>query len=299
MRRRSSRARLPAAAIAAVLALPCLAAPPREPLHVQASRAVFRLEHLDKDATEHAPDGTAFVIRWRDELYLVTARHVAEMPYDLRARVPSRRADNGETEVVELRIPRDAWVFHELGPRVSLDEGKLTKMRAVDVAVARLYPVEDRTIVAFLWCDPCSEGEADQLPDIDPVPPADVLIVGFPGDLGFTLREQRPMFRQGIVALVAGERFLTIEGGFVDERSFILDAKIEPGNSGSPVLHIDPVSGAITVVGLVSAANFRADFGIAEPASRIRETLARARANPPASRPDWYLLRSGPPHQSE
>jgi hypothetical protein len=124
----------------------------------------------------------------------------------------------------------------------------------------------------------------------DSTPPTSVLVAGFPGDLGFTLLEQRPMFRSGIVALVAGERFLMIDGAFADERSIIIDRKVQPGNSGSPIFGVNQLSGQITLVGLVSASNEAWEYTIAEPASRIRETIERCIARPPASLPAWHLL---------
>jgi len=269
-----------------------------EPMHVQAARAIFRLEHQEtitrpgevKAERVLKADGTAFVIEHDDRLYLVTARHVAEQSYDLRARVPSRRNDTGATEVVELRIPKESWVFHELGPEERKEGDKIIWLRGVDVAVSPIPGIKDRSIVKFRSCNPCPSGESSQLATTDPVPPSSVLIAGFPGDLGFALLEQRPMFRSGIVSIVAGDRFLSVEGAFADERSFVIDSKIERGNSGSPVFSVNQFSGAITLVGLVSAVNQASDFGVAEPASRIREALERAKGSHRDSGPEWHLL---------
>src|SRR5688572_8617146 len=81
-----------------------------EPMHLQASRVVFRLERLitrpgEANATLMMPVGSAFVVGSEGLLYLVTARHVAEGRSTLRARVPSKRTDNGKIEIVELRVP--------------------------------------------------------------------------------------------------------------------------------------------------------------------------------------------------
>lgn len=269
-----------------------------ESFHIQVGRGVFRLEHQEdisrkgqpRPDTVLKPDGTAFALRHNGRMFLITARHVVERPYDLRARVPAKRSDTGTTEVIELRIPKEAWVFHEQGPQERRDGVAIVRLRGVDVAVAPLPGIKDRSIVVFSSCSPCPAGESSQLAPVDSTPPASVLVAGFPGDLGFALLEQRPMFRSGIVALVAGERFLLIDGGFADERSVIIDRKVQPGNSGSPVFSVNQFSGQITLVGLVSASNEAWDYTIAEPASRIRETIERTIARPPANSPEWHLL---------
>lgn len=267
-----------------------------EPMHVQMGRAVFRLEHEETISRpgQTTPEilqkssGTAFVVEHEGRLYLVTARHVVEQGYDLRARVPTKRNDTGDTEVIELRIPRASWVFHELGPEERNEGQKGVKLRGVDVAVTPLHRIKDRAIVKFLSCRECPSGEKNQLATTDPAPPSTVLIAGFPGNIGFGLLEQRPMFRSGIIALVTGERSFVVNGAFADERTFLIDGKATAGNSGSPVFRIS--SGGILLIGLISATNQAADFAVAEPASRIRETLERARLSPPEVLPGWHLL---------
>jgi hypothetical protein len=269
-----------------------------EPLHVQAGRSIFRLEHLETitrpgQATPDIvlrSDGTAFTVQHNGEAFLVTARHVAEIPYDLRARVPAKRKDTGVTQIIELRIPKESWIFHEQGPR-EVPEGSTTiRFMAVDVAVAPLPWPKDYDLVVFLYCDQCSSDESNQLATTDPTPPTPVLISGFPADLGLTVQEQRPLFRSGIVALLASSRFLHIGNAYADERSFVVDRRVQRGNSGSPIFNMNPFSGAITLVGLVSAANEAWDFTIATPVSRIRETINRAVANTPPRTPQWHSL---------
>jgi hypothetical protein len=266
-----------------------------EPMYLQVSRAVFRLERLhtitqpgEKDATTlMTPAGSAFVVGTGNELHLVTARHVVEQPYGLRARVPTKRLDNGSTEVAELRVPREAWGFHPVGPQPK-EEGSEQASRGVDVAVARLQGIRERTILKFSSCGPCAPGEVNQLVRVDPNPPERVFVIGFPGTIGFALREQRSMFRSGIISFVAGERFLMVGGAYADERSFLIDSKIEPGNSGSPVITRNDATGFVSLVGIISAANAKSDFGVAEPVSRILETIDHYQKNPAAKQPDWY-----------
>lgn len=267
-----------------------------EPFHVQAERVVFRLEHLEsisrpgepKPKTIRRSDGTAFVIQHQGHFYLVTARHVADTGYDLQARVPSRHSETGATDVVELHIPRGAWVFHEVGPELKIENGVAVRLHGVDVAVCPLPGIKDRTVVKFLSCTECPSGEMNQLSTSDPVPPTAILIAGFPGELGFAVLEQRPLFRAGIVALVPGSRVLSLDGGaYADDRCVVLDARAEPGNSGSPVFTMSPFNGAISLAGVLIASNITTNICVVEPASRVRETLDRAEQRSPATTPTW------------
>jgi hypothetical protein len=205
--------------------------------------------------------------------------------------VPAKRRDSGTTEVVELRVPKESWVFHYLGPEKKKEGNAEVILRGVDVAVAPLPRMKDLGIVAFESCAPCTEGLTSQLATADPTPSASVFMTGFPGDLGLQLVEQRPLFRSGIVAMVAGERFLTINGAFVDERSFVVDRRVQPGNSGSPVFSVRSFQGTITLVGLVSATNEGWEYTIVEPASRIREAIDRTIEIRPPKLPSWHSLR--------
>ena len=155
-----------------------------EPLNAQIGRAVFRLEHQETVSRPGQAvadillksDGTAFLVTRSGVNYLVTARHVVERPYDLQARVPSKLSATEAINVVELRIPKESWTFHERGPDVRQDGGSTLRFRGVDVAVAELPILKDRSLVAFEWCNPCDAGRRSQLVDNDPLPPLSVLI---------------------------------------------------------------------------------------------------------------------------
>jgi hypothetical protein len=274
-----------------------LAQPSTELLHIQASRGIFRLEHeevvlragQERPEARVISDGTAFPVRHNGQIFLVTARHVAALPYDLRARVPTRRNDTGMTEVVVLYIQKESWVFHEQGPSEQREGSTTIRFFGVDVAVTRLTDFKDRAFVVFGSCDPCQSEESSQLATTDPTPPVSVFVTGFPGDLGLSLPEQRPLFRSGIVALLVDARVLAIGGAFVDEKSFVIDRRVQGGNSGSPVFSMNPFSGQIILVGLVSATSEAGDVTIAAPASRIRETINRADTYLPPVAARWLL----------
>lgn len=261
-----------------------------EAYYFQISRAVIRLE----DATTGHPVGTGFFAHHRDDekhYYLVTARHVVEPRRDLRARVPSQRLDTQETEVVELRIPASSWVYHP-GDSQTVQRGEgVEEIGPIDVAVAKVPGIRDRRVRTVGYCpDPCPKGQKQQFLESDPLPPERVLVWGFPADIGFTLEEPRPMGRLGLVAMVAREPFVRIDGILRDERVLLLDAPIFSGNSGGPVFDF-PTLGGTRLAGLISASNPSMSFAIAEPVSRIAETLDAALHSNPTEIPNWYSLK--------
>ena len=113
----------------------------------------------------------------------------------------------------------------------------------------------------------------------DPDPPRAILVFGFPADVGFQLKEQKPLVRLGVVSMKTGREFLKLDSGkFAEERCCLIDARIFGGNSGSPVMNqITITDSQPRLLGLVKAANARLDFAVMEPVSRIRETLDLAK----------------------
>ncbi len=252
----------------------------KESFYEQLNRAVIRLEHAEVVQREKAkapivrnvPDGTAFFVIHNKELYVISARHVVEKPYDLHARVQSRKKKTEEIEVILLELPRTAWIYH--------DNFGDTETHFVDVAVIKIPLIEDRTIKAFRY-EPKDSKEHDknQLPLEDPSPPNPILVFGFPSDVGFQLLEQMPLGRLGVISMRTDKKFLKINANkLAEERCCLIDARMFPGNSGSPVINQPRFTDSKPkLLGLVIATNRKLDFGIIEPVSRIREALGLAR----------------------
>lgn len=263
----------------------------KEPFYAQLSRGVIRLEHVEvihrekaqEPITRNVPDGTAFFVTSSSELYVVSARHVVEKPYDLHARVQSKIRKTGEMEVILLELPRNGWVYHE-------NVGD-ADTRFVDVAVMKIPWIKDRSIKFFRYEQKDSRDyDKNQLPFEDAEPPRPILVFGFPGDVGFELLEQKPVGRLGVISMRTGKEFLKVDAEkFAEERCCLIDARMFPGNSGSPVMN-QPRFGEPQpeVLGLVIACNKALDFGVIEPVSRIRETLDLATER--AKSGQWKLL---------
>lgn len=246
--------------------------PSKEPFYTQMERTVIRLELAQNGG--YVPAGTGFFVRYnKDRLFVVTARHVASLG-NLRARVSTRLESTSTTDVIELRLPLSRWVYHA--------KAGDDKTNPVDVAVMRIpFPETGRGIVFFSYCPSgCSQDEPNQLA-ADPQPPDLVTIYGFPLDLGFTLKEQRPMTRLGVVSLTAEEQFVLVNDPsgnpkFLPKGAFLVDARMFPGNSGGPVIVSNPFS-PLKLGGLVSSTNRTLDYGAVTPVSQIIETLERAK----------------------
>ncbi len=158
----------------------------------------------------------------------------------------------------------------------------------------RVSSIKDRSVVSFRYCPKtCPKDEYNQVAD-DPLPPDHIVIFGFPQDLGFTLKEQRPMTRTGVVALTEEEEvFISLpqpDGTqkLLPKGVYLIDARMYPGNSGGPVIVSNPLT-QIRLGGLVTASNNSLEYGIATPVSQTAQTLERAR-NAPANMRAWFLL---------
>jgi S1-C subfamily serine protease len=261
----------------------------KESFYTQAERRVIRLEQT-LPSGGHSPVGTGFFVQDEtNQLFVVTARHVASLGLDLRARVPTLLKTTGKTDVVELRLPASGWVYHQnLGDDQTL---------AVDVAVMKVHGVKDRGVTAFRYGrQNCPKDEYNELAD-DPQPPDEIVIFGFPSDLGFTLTEPKPMTRLGVVSLTSDDKFIYIDQPngskkLLPQRAYLIDARMFPGNSGGPVIVKNPFTN-IKLGGLVTATNRNLDYGIVTPVSQIAQTLDRAKESDAVG--NWFLLDDAPP----
>ena len=269
----------------------------KESFYSKSNRLILRLEHSERTSVEGSdhfierskPDGTAFFVQWNDELYVVTARHVAEKRYDLRAKVWSKLINSGEIKMVLLHLPKNRWVYHPA-------QGD-AETRSVDVAAMKINWLQGHQVMTFLYeGDGPKEGKGNQLSFQDPEPPQPVLVFGFPSEIGFELTEQKPLGRLGIISMVAGKKFIKMEGKFLEERACLIDIQAFPGNSGSPVINqFDPSRASpVKLLGVLFGTNPKRHYAVIEPVSRIRETLEIARRQSLEGLSFWSLTGSHP-----
>ena len=78
---------------------------------------------------------------------------------------------------------------------------------------------------------------------------------------------------------------------YAEERCFIIDAEIFPGNSGSPIMNQTTLSDRkLQLLGLISASNIKMDFAIVEPVSRIREVIDLAKQQDIKNENCWFRI---------
>jgi len=226
---------------------------PKGPMYEQLCRAVIRLEHQEirvrlgaaKPEAGTLPNGTAFFVRTGNELYVVSARHVVDVGYHLFSRVQLRNPNTGDNRLFRLELPHTKWVYH---PNHGDKDTYYVDVAAMKIRVHNPY---HPSYFGYEPNDP--EGKkTNQLLSTDAQPPEPVLAFGFPVDLGFELTEQRPMARWGVMSMRTDKEFLRLRRDgvtrFVEERCCIIDARMFPGNSGSPVMN-QPRTGFKTVSG--------------------------------------------------
>jgi hypothetical protein len=235
---------------------------------------VVRLEtrrEFDAQTFVSSPIGTGFLVERSGELFLVTARHVAESAEESRVR--------DSLSTLEFIIPRAAWVFHPAASgRQQRPSGEWIQVDPVDVAVARLPWPEEARLQPLVYCPSSCNGRRNQLASADPEPLQPVLAAGYPSYLTFELWQQRPLVRIGTVAMSAGEPFLKTLGGrsYLEPRVRAIDMRSFPGDSGSPLFEGSNLAEGWRLVGMILGGDIELDFAIAEPVSRVTETLELA-----------------------
>lgn len=261
-----------------------------EPLYNQIQRTIVRLEHATytKATTQNSgqttffksiSDGTAFFVGRKNDFFVVTARHVVDEPYDTYARVPVMDIKTNEVKLFRLELPRNRWQFHP-------NHGD-KDTRYADVAVMKISSLdEQRYILKCLRYNPHEPEQHDFMMN-DILPPQDILIFGYPFTLGFELKRQSPLARFGIVAMTTEEKFLRLEGKYLPSKTFIVDSKVFPGNSGSPIVTFGVREQRFMLAGLVIATNNAMDYALAEPVSRIGQTIDIVKDQPLEGRKFW------------
>ena len=157
--------------------------------------------------------------------------------------------------------------------------------------------LKDHQVMTFLYeMEGQKEGKGNQLSLKDPEPPEPILVFGFPSEIGFELTEQRPMGRVGIVSMVAGNKFLKMEGKYMAERASLIDIGAFPGNSGSPVINQFSLQAEtqIKLLGVLVGTNPKRRYAVMEPVSRVRETLEIARKQSLEGLIFWSLAEKSP-----
>lgn len=235
--------------------------------------------------------GTGFFVKFEDDLYVVTARHVVDNNYDLIGIARLLNITTNEIEVLEVFLPKSNWIFHPVnGSNNTL---------AVDVSVTKINQLENYEITAFDYDnDFSSKSYINELINENFLSTKKIFICkSYNWFTDFKIEEfskldpTRPMFTfitSNKEGKILQQKYLknkmtcrTFNKFFEDEVLF-LEGNVYPGNSGSPVIDITPFENPKNkLIGIVIASektkvenNFIFPGKIViEPAYRIFETL--------------------------
>lgn len=174
-------------------------------LHPSWKRSVIVVDQ--RVNTNFSPVGTAFCVRFRGTPYVVTNRHVAEIPslfFRFNSKLSSGTVIRFSVDSIRASSGLD-WALSNEGDLAALPlllyDDILTHADSLDIATIG--------VSLFKGWDYLNEGD-------------DLFILGFPLQLGAGLKSH-PVYRSGIIALKD------------KPGQFLIDANIYPGNSGGPV----------------------------------------------------------------
>ena len=233
------------------------------------------------------PFGTGFLVSWENELFIVTARHVAEVNFDLCGIVRGKNKITGKIEIYKLNLQRDRWIFHpEIG-----DENT----QYVDVAAMKISWPDDIKVKAFQYnFDFLEENEIIFfLNKNSDEPNYFVKTFCWLSDWGEnSLDPTRPLPLFGELSKYPNLKASNIKNNatnkYFNEKVIFIAGDAFHGNSGGPVIDIMPFDNPKRkLLGLLIASDIdkykghegAKPIGIAaiEPIFRIKETLKIAK----------------------
>jgi hypothetical protein len=193
--------------------------------------------------------GTGFFVKFEDDLYVVTARHVVDNNYDLIGIARLLNITTNEIEIFEISLPKNNWIFHP--------ENGSNNISSVDVAVTKINQLANYEITAFVYDnDFSSKSYIDELIDenygqqkkvflckafnwftdfnieelfkYDPTRPILTFIIAKKEDKIL----QQKYLKNKIVCRSSNKLF--------EDEVLFLEGNMYPGNSGSPVIDLTP-----------------------------------------------------------
>ena len=87
--------------------------------------------------------GTGFFVRWNNDLYIITARHVVDIKNDLIGIIRLKNKETNEIKLFKISLPRNRWVFHP--------NSESNEYCSVDIAAMKINQLENYEIVAFVY----------------------------------------------------------------------------------------------------------------------------------------------------
>ena len=229
--------------------------------------------------------GSGFLINWNDDLFIVTARHVAEADNDLLGVVRVKNKKNNCIERYKIKLQKDYWIFHP-------EEGN-NNTHYVDVAIMKINWLEGFEIKTFDYNEDFLDEKIlnDVLSNRGIEKPYLLNVYWWTTDIGEAqLDPSRPIIGFADLSMKVHKLSLKKDNIIInfEEKSIFCKGDAFHGNSGGPVIDMMPWDKPKRkLLGLVVASDID-DFVnwegnkplgliVIEPITRIKEVLYFAR----------------------
>ena len=261
-----------------------------------------KLKAINSDSPVYragCPLGSGFLINWKNDLFIVTARHVAEADNDLLGVVRVKNKKNNCIEGYKIKLQKDCWIFHP--------EGGNNNTHYVDVAIMKINWLEGFEIKTFDYNEDFLDEKIlnDVLINRGIEKPYLLNVCWWTSDTGMAeLDPSRPILAFADLSMKVHKLSLKKDNTNInfEEKAIFCKGDVYHGNSGAPVIDIMPFDKPKRkLLGLVIASdidNFVNWEGnkplgsiVIEPITRIKEALYFAKDYPNNFKNDnWSFL---------
>lgn len=245
------------------------------------------------------PRGSGFLVSWDNDLFIVTARHVAEINNDLLGIIRIKNEKNNCIERYKIKLPKDCWIFHP--------EGGNNNTSYVDVAIMKINWLEGFEIKTFDYNEDFLDEKIlnDILINRGIEKPYLLNVYWWTIDIGEAqLDPSRPISIPTDLSMKAHKLSLKKNNAIInfEENAIFCRGDAYHGNSGGPVIDMMPwdkpkrkLLGLVIASDIDNFVNWEgskpAGIIVIEPITRIKEVLYIARDYKNNSKNDnWSLL---------
>jgi hypothetical protein len=261
-----------------------------------------KLKAINSDSPVYragCPLGSGFLINWKNDLFIVTARHIAEADTDLLGVVRVKNKKNNCIERYKIKLPKDYWIFHP-------EEGN-NNTHYVDVAIMKINWLEGFEIKTFDYNeDFLDEKILNNILINRGIEKSYILIVYcWTSDIGEAeLDPSRPIVSFADLSIKVPELKLKKDNTDInfEEKAIFCKGDVFHGNSGGPVIDMMPwdkpkrkLLGLVIATDIDNFVNWKGNkplgLIVIEPITRIKEVLSFAKNYPNNFKDDnWDLL---------
>jgi hypothetical protein len=261
-----------------------------------------KLKAINSDSPVYragCPLGSGFLINWKNDLFIVTARHVAEADNDLLGVVRVKNKKNNCIERYKIKLPKDYWIFHP-------EEGN-NNTHYVDVAIMKINWLEGFEIKTFDYNEDFLDEKILNNILINRGIEKSYILIAYcwTSDIGEAqLDPSRPLPAFADLSMKVNKLSLKKDNIIInfEEKAIFCKGDIYHGNSGAPVIDMMPwdkpkrkLLGLVIATDIDNFVNWKGNkplgLIVIEPITRIKEVLSFAKNYPNNFKDDnWNLL---------